>query len=150
MAHPPFIEHCIELLAPLGAVRVRRMFGGWGLYVDDHFLALIAFERLYLKVSTDSRPRFEAAGCQPFVYSADGKSVSLGYWTAPDEALESPSLMLPWARLALQAALSAKATKATKPNKATKAVKPKSTRPAAAPAKAPARATKRATTPRRG
>jgi DNA transformation protein and related proteins len=39
---PLFVDHCAELLAPLGAVRVKRMFGGWGLYVDDIFLALIA------------------------------------------------------------------------------------------------------------
>ena len=30
--------------------RSRRMFGGHGLYVDDLFVGLIAFERLYLKV----------------------------------------------------------------------------------------------------
>jgi DNA transformation protein len=33
--------------------------------------------------------------------------VTMGYWTAPPEALESAALMAPWARLALQAALSA-------------------------------------------
>jgi DNA transformation protein len=108
MAEPEFVSHCRELLSPLGAVRVRRMFGGWGLYVDELFVALIAFDRLYLKADATTRPRFEAAGCQPFVYDARGKSVSLGYWTAPDEALESPALMTPWARLAVQAALAAR------------------------------------------
>lgn len=109
MAEPEFVSHCRELLAALGAVRVRRMFGGWGLYVDELFVAIIAFDRLYLKADAASRPRFEAAGCQPFVYDARGRAVSLGYWTAPDEALESPALMAPWARLALQAALAARA-----------------------------------------
>jgi DNA transformation protein len=125
MAEPEFVSHCRELLAPLGAVRARRMFGGWGLYVDDLFVALIAFDRLYLKADEGSRPRFEAAGCQPFVYQARDKTISLGYWTAPDEALESPALMAPWARLALQAALSARAA-ALRPRKAQR------TRPAAA------------------
>ena len=115
MAEPEFVAHCRELLAPLGAVRVRRMFGGWGLYVDDLFVAIIAFERLYLKADEAARPRFQAAGCEPFVYDAKGKGVSLGYWSSPDEALESPALMQPWARLALQAALAARARKATGP-----------------------------------
>ena len=30
-----FANHCMELLAPLGPVLARRMFGGFGLYVDD-------------------------------------------------------------------------------------------------------------------
>jgi len=114
-----FVTHCLELLGPLGAARSRRMFGGHGLYVDDLFVALIAFDRLYLKVDAQTRPRFEAAGCEPFVYDAKGQSVTLGYFTAPDEAIESPALMQPWARLALEAALRARAAKAvaTKPRR---------------------------------
>jgi DNA transformation protein and related proteins len=111
---PLFVDHCAELLAALGPVRVKRMFGGWGLYVDDIFLALIAYERLFLKADAETRAAFEAEGCEPFVYSADGKSVSLGYWSAPAEALDSPALMQPWARLALQAALRARAAKPVK------------------------------------
>ena len=106
-----FVAHCCELLAPLGAVRTRRMFGGHGFYVDDLFIALIAGERLYLKADPLTRPAFEAAGCTPFVYDAGLKSVTVGYFSAPDEAIESPPLMQPWARLALAAALRARATK---------------------------------------
>lgn len=104
-------DHCLELLAPLGAARARRMFGGHGLYVDELFVAIIAFDRLYLKVDAESRPAFEAAGCEPFVYDAGKRSVAIGYWSAPAEAMESPALMLPWARLALRAALAAKTAK---------------------------------------
>jgi DNA transformation protein len=111
MAASEFVTHCLELLAPLGAARSRRMFGGHGLYVDDLFLALIAFDRLYLKVDDRSRARFEAAGCEPFVYDGANKSVTMNYFTAPEDAMESPQLMLPWARLALEAALRARAAK---------------------------------------
>ncbi|MBL8348004.1 MAG: TfoX/Sxy family protein [Rubrivivax sp.] len=113
-----FVDHCLELLAPLGAVRSRRMFGGHGLYADGLFVALIAFERLYLKVDADTEPRFAAAGCTPFVYEGKGAPVRRSYWTVPDEAMESPSLMAPWARLAAQAATKAAAAKAAKTMKA--------------------------------
>ena len=109
---PPFVDHCVELLAPLGPVTVRRMFGGWGLYADGLFVALIAFDRLYLKADAQSRERFAAEGCKPFRYDAAGKQQSINYWTAPADALESPALMAPWARLALQASLTARAEKA--------------------------------------
>ena len=108
---PALVDHCCELLAPLGAVRARRMFGGHGLYVDGLFVALIAFDRLYLKVDDGTRPAFEAAGGEPFVYEAAGRRVSLGYYTVPAEAMESPALMQPWARHAMSAALRARAAK---------------------------------------
>jgi DNA transformation protein len=105
------VEHCRELLAPLGSVRSRRMFGGHGFYVDDLFVALIAFGRLHLKADASTRARFEAAGCEPFAYEAKGRRVALSYFTAPEDAMESPALMQPWARLALEAALRARAAK---------------------------------------
>jgi len=116
MASAGLVGHCLELLAPLGAVRARRMFGCHGLYVDDLFIALIAFERLYLKADEASRERFAAAGCEPFVYSVGGKPVTTSHWTAPPEAMESAS-MEPWAQLAMQAALAARARKVKPPRK---------------------------------
>ncbi len=111
MATSELVNYCVELLSPLGGTRVRRMFGGHGFYIDELFVALIAGERLYLKVDAQTRPLFEAAGCVPFVYDASGKSVALGYFSAPDDAMESPPAMQPWARHALSAALRARAAK---------------------------------------
>ncbi len=105
------VEHCLELLAPLGTVRAKRMFGGHGLYCDDLFFALIAADRLYLKVDALSREAFAAAGCEPFVYHGAGRATTMGYWTVPAEAMESPAQMTPWARQALAAALRARAAK---------------------------------------
>ena len=84
------------------------MFGGHGLRIDGVFMALVAFERLYLKADATTRPQFEAAGCEAFVYEAKGRRVALGYWSAPPQALESPEDMRPWAHLALDAALRAR------------------------------------------
>lgn len=108
---PEFVAHCLELLSPAGSVRARRMFGGHGIYVDDVFIALISGERLYLKSDDQTRPLFEAAGCEPFTYEAKGERKSMAYFSAPDDAMESPPLMRPWARHALSAALRARAPK---------------------------------------
>ena len=111
-----FVSYCLELLAPLGVPRARRMFGGHGFYVDDLFLALIVNERFYLKVDEQTRAVFEAAGCEPFTYPGrDGRVLVMSYWTAPDEALDGPEAMRPWARRALDAALRARAVTARKP-----------------------------------
>ncbi|MBN9371835.1 TfoX/Sxy family protein [Hydrogenophaga sp. YM1] len=108
-ASDPFVEHVCELLSPLGPVVARRMFGGWGVSVDGMNVGLVAWNTLYLKGNAETEPRWLAAGCQPFVYEAKGKPMRLNYFTAPEEAMESPALMQPWARLALQAAVAARA-----------------------------------------
>jgi DNA transformation protein and related proteins len=139
-ARPGLVEHCLELLAPMGEISARPMFGGHGLRIDGNFMALVAFDRLYLKTDATTRPQFEAAGCEPFVYELKGKPVAMSYWTVPAQAMESPIWMQPWTRLALDAALRAKSSKrsVTAPRpRATLAAKPASkTR---APAKAGAR-----------
>jgi DNA transformation protein len=93
MSHDGFIAHCLELLAPLGPVRARRMFDA---------------DRLYLKADADSAAQFAAAGGQPFTYPRSGKTAMLGFWTVPAEALESPEGMRPWGSLAMQAAVQAR------------------------------------------
>jgi DNA transformation protein len=115
MPRDELVELCRDLLAPAGTVRVRRMFGGHGFYVDELFVAILASGQLYLKTDDTTRGRFADAGCAPFTYAAKGRSVSLNYWTVPAEAMESPALMQPWLRLALQAALSARSQRVQTP-----------------------------------
>ncbi|TAK77524.1 MAG: TfoX family protein [Aquabacterium sp.] len=104
-ADPEFVAHCLELLASLGPCRARRMFGGHGIYLDDLMFALIAGEELYLKTDPHTQAQWEGAGSHPFVYSSSERTVQMSYWSAPEEAMESPAAMRPWARLALDAAL---------------------------------------------
>ncbi len=113
------LDHYKELLAPLGSIRTRAMFGGYGLYCDDYFIALVAEDELYLKTDDSSRSVFDRAGCRPFVFESNGKSAQMKYCSVPDEALESPQQMRPWAELALQAAMRqpAKPKRRKKPSK---------------------------------
>lgn len=46
----PFVQHCLELLSPLGTAHSKRMFGGHGVYLDGLFIGLVARDQLYLKV----------------------------------------------------------------------------------------------------
>jgi DNA transformation protein len=104
-----FIDHMSDLLAPLGTLRGRRMFGGYGLYCDGLFFALIANDVLYLKADDRNRPAFEAAGQRPFK-PFDDKPSTLSYYPVPEEDFEDGDALLTWARGALDAALRAKAT----------------------------------------
>jgi DNA transformation protein len=107
VAHP-YVDHCLELLAPPGRARARRMFGGHGVYVDEVFVAIVADEQLYLKADAATQPAFAAAGGRPFVYEGKGRPMQMGFWCPPAEAFDSPAAMAPWCRLALEAALRAR------------------------------------------
>jgi len=100
----PFIAHLSELLAPLGAVSARRMFGGWGLYVDGVMIGLVAEETFYLKTDARNRAEFEQAGSAPFVFEGRGRIVETSYWSAPESAMDAADAMRPWAQSALEAA----------------------------------------------
>ena len=110
-----FVEHVVELLRAFGPVEATSMFGGWGLYHEGVFFAIVAQDLLYFKVDDETRARFEREGEGPFEYRAkDGKHVGLGYHRPPDEALESTAVMAEWARLGYGAALRAAGAKAKK------------------------------------
>lgn len=109
-----FAFYCAELLRPLGECKVRKMFGGHGISLEGVSIALVAYEQLWLKVDDESKSKFREAGCQPFVYDGKHKPIEMSYWTVPADAMESPALMLPWARLAFEAARRANAKKIVK------------------------------------
>lgn len=112
---PELVTHASELFAPLGHIRAKAMFGGWGFYCDELFFAIVADETLYLKADADSAERFRAAGGEPFSYALrDGSVQTMSYWTVPEEALETPAGMRPWAQLALAAAVRARKPKKAK------------------------------------
>ena len=113
-----FADYCCELLSGVGSPVAKRMFGGWGISVDGVTIAVIADlgklggsnQKLYLKVDEVTKVQFESAGGKRFAMAwKDGKPMGMNYYTAPDETMESPDAMLQWARLALNAALDAKA-----------------------------------------
>jgi DNA transformation protein len=93
-----------DLLGPLGAVSVRRMFGGAGVFSDGLMFGLIADDTLYLKTDEADRERFAAEGMEPFVYSKAGRETTLSYWRAPDRLLDDPDELVSWCRRALAAA----------------------------------------------
>ncbi|MEO6365601.1 MAG: TfoX/Sxy family protein [Luteimonas sp.] len=101
----PYIDYLIELLSPLGTITVRRMFGGWGIYLDGTMIGMVAGEVLYLKVDGQTQARFESAGSGPFVFDSRTRQITTSYWSAPAEAMDSSEAMQPWAELAYQAAL---------------------------------------------
>ena len=103
-----FTEYLKEVFQALGIVTVRKMFGGYGIYLDGLMFALVADEELYLKVDKLTLNQFEEKNLSPFVYTKKGKPIKMSYYQAPEEIYEDPDIASVWGKLAFEAALRGK------------------------------------------
>lgn len=114
-----FLDYVLELLAPLGPISTRKMFGSVGLYLDGKMFAVVSGDnRFYLKADAQNRPQFESAGCLPFTYTAakasgGRKTIALSYFSPPESILDDRHAMLAWAQLGVEAATRAPEKKGT-------------------------------------
>ena len=99
-----------EVFASVMPVRVRRMFGGHGIYDGEIMFALEQEGEIYLKADAQSEGRFVAAGSSPFVYSRGAKPFAMSYWRLPDAALDDEDALREWTMFALEAARRAAST----------------------------------------
>jgi DNA transformation protein len=92
------------LFAPFGAVAVKRMFGGSGVYAEGLCFAIESGGEVFFKVDSLSQPSFAAAGSSPFIYLAKGKPMPTSFWRLPPIAHEEAEELRRWASLGLDAA----------------------------------------------
>jgi DNA transformation protein len=100
-----FITYLLELFEPMGAVEAKAMFGGFGIYRKGLMFGLVANDCLYLKADDENRPDYESRALPPFTYERKGKKLSMSYYQAPPEAVESGEELCQWGEKAYQAAL---------------------------------------------
>ena len=119
-----------ELFEPFGAVAVKRMFGGHGVYAEGLCFAIESEGEVFLKADARSQPSFAAAGSSPFVYNAKGRPMTTSFWRLPPAAQDEAEELSRWAALGLEAARRAAEAKA-KPAKAKGAMKRQDGKPEA-------------------
>lgn len=107
-----FRQFVLDQLAGLD-VRARSMFGGTGLYSSEHFFGIIARDRLYLKVDSTTRNRYEKAKMRAFRPYPD-RGGTMQYYEVPVSVLESALELELWAREAVSVAQRAAAGRSAK------------------------------------
>ena len=102
MAEPSrFVTNVLTIMTPLGDVRAKRMFGGWGLFLEGTMFALInKGGELFLKADGENKDAFLAEG--------SGTHGKMPYYAAPAGSLDSWQAMEIWAKGAVAASLRAK------------------------------------------
>lgn len=109
-----FVDFVCDQMAPLGEVRAKSMFGGYGIYVDDWFCAIIANDTLWFKVDDQNRADFESLGTGPFK-PFDDKPMVMSYYEVPADIVDDRKAIVVWGQKAIAAAKrSKKPTKAKK------------------------------------
>ena len=106
-----FVDYAVDLMQTIGPVSARRMFGGYGIFLDGLMFALVADSTLYLKTDAESAAAFAELGLEAFGYNRQGKSIRMSYHQAPEACLEDADVMNLWANRAYEAAMRAAARK---------------------------------------
>lgn len=105
VASDGFSEFLREVLAPLGRITARRMFGATGIFCDGLMFGIVSDDTLYLRVDAGNRATFQKAASAPALsYERKGREIDLPYWPVPERSLDEPDELAAWARAALGAA----------------------------------------------
>lgn len=94
---PEFLSFVMEKLSPIGDIKSRAMFGGYGIFHEGLMFSLIADDTLYFKVSDSNREIYEKARSKPFPHG-------ISYWEVPTEVLEDNTRLHEWANISIKIA----------------------------------------------
>ncbi|CAA6603533.1 Competence-specific gene regulator [Rhodospirillaceae bacterium LM-1] len=102
-----FADYVCEQLEGLGRVQAKRMFGGFGLYLNSPMFALIADDELYLKADESNRETLLRLGGKPFK-PFENKPMMMPYISVSADILDDAEALADLAKDALRAAAAAK------------------------------------------
>ena len=94
-------ESLQQRLDHLGAVRIKKMFGGHGVFADDKMFALIDSNGIvFFKVDETNLSRYEEVGSI--------KHSRMPYYQIPEEILNNDAVLEEWAQISIDIAKKAK------------------------------------------
>jgi len=91
-------DRVLNLLGGL-PVRSRRLFGGYGLYLQDKFFAVISEGKLYFRTDESSRPEYTRRGMPPLQprHRPRGPRTVDRNFEVPTDVLEDADSLRAWA-----------------------------------------------------
>jgi len=98
----PYIEYLLEdAFSGLPPVEVKRMFGGYGYYLDGRIFAFSGSDDgLMFKANEETSKKYIELGSEQFIYDGHKNNgpVKMPYWTVPEEVIEDRQKLAEWAR----------------------------------------------------
>jgi DNA transformation protein len=98
-----------DLFSASGPIRLRRFFGGEGIYAGDVMIGMVFSDVVYFKTDEETRKAFVAEACKPFSFlkRGTGETVVTTWFALPDRLYDEPDELADWARAALRVAQAA-------------------------------------------
>lgn len=94
-----------EHFVALGPLQIKPMFGGASVYADGLIFALLDDGVVWMKADDTNAPALIAAGARQFSFpTKDGQTMTMGYWSLPDSAVDDPEEAVAWARRSMDVA----------------------------------------------
>ena len=91
-----FRDRVMTDLEPLGDIRARAMFGGYGIFEDGDKFGLMSGSVLFFKIGEANRAAFEAVGAEQFN--------RMPHFRVPDSVLDDAGLLQEWTHAAIAVA----------------------------------------------
>ncbi len=114
----PILKDSMKLFEPLGTIKSRSMFGGFGLFADETMFALVVNNQLHIRADQQTSADFDKQGLKPYVYKKRGFPVVTKYYAISNELWESSVHLLEVAKQSLeQAKLEKEQQATTKPDR---------------------------------
>ncbi len=92
-ADKEFLNHVMDLLAPLEGISNRAMFGGFGIFHESDMFALITNSGLHFKVNETNLTAYHKAGSKQFK--------PMPYYEVPADVLEDRTMLLEQANISI-------------------------------------------------
>jgi len=99
-------DHIADLLADIGPVKTRNMFGSASLRLNNVLLGIVVDDRIHVRTDVNTRPVFLAEGSRPFEFDKHtGEYIVTSYYALPDWLYDEPEELRRWLLAAYEAAL---------------------------------------------
>lgn len=105
---PTYRDYVRQRLGTAGPVRLKAMFGGYGVYSEEWFYALVSGDQLYFKADDFNRSDYLERACRQFM--------NMPYFAVPPDVLEDDALLHEWVEKAIDAARRARRKKTAPAN----------------------------------
>jgi len=112
-ADSDFVDYVLDCMTGIGPVRPVRFFGGMGLTLDGvQFAYVTGSNRLFFVVDDVTRPRYQAAGMEPFSYMrGSARRVIERWYELPEDVLMDDDELRRWVRDAVATAARSRTAK---------------------------------------
>jgi DNA transformation protein len=93
-----------DVLGHISDITSRKMFGGYGVYLDGVIFAIITADgELRFKANDETKEQYESLGGKQFIYTGHKKGpMPMPYWQVPAEIMEDRERIAEWAHEAAE------------------------------------------------